>query len=90
VDKGPKGFICLCTIATACIVLLLAGGCADRFSCPSESDKVSWTSYAHLGFGQAGSDQTARKCVSSCEWHVYEGHNGGTGATPSLSLTPIG
>ena len=58
-----------------------SGGGNGNFSCPSASENVTWTSYGSFKFGTSGNDETARKIVSACGWHVYRGNNGGVGNT---------
>jgi hypothetical protein len=62
--------------------LVFVDGCA--FDCPSDQDNVSWTSYGGFQFG-SGSDVTARKIISHCACHVFEGHNGGLFDTLEVS-----
>lgn len=69
------------------VVLLLSvflvTGCGDDedFRCPLLSDNVSWNSYDGYDFEQEGPESTARRIVSECGWHVFGGHNGGSGDT---------
>jgi hypothetical protein len=72
--------------AALLITLLALAGCqtlglGDNFQCPSLTDNVTFQSYGGFSFGNVGDDSTARKIVSNCSWHVFDGHNGGTGET---------
>ena len=50
-------------------------------NCPSVSDNITWYSYGDFELENAGRDPSARRIVSECGWHVYNGHNGGYGDT---------
>jgi hypothetical protein len=65
-------------------ISVLVSGCGPLglgFNCPSLNDNVTWTSYGRFQFRNAGDDSTARKCVSHCGWHVFQGNDGGVGST---------
>jgi len=49
--------------------------------CPNTDDTVSFSGYGTYKFRHSGSDSTARRIVSDCDWHVYQDHNGGIGDT---------
>src|SRR3989338_4279430 len=59
-----------------------------NFYCPSIEDNVTWDSYGGLQIGNFGNDNCAKKLISDCGWHVYQGHNGGYGDT--LEVAPPG
>jgi hypothetical protein len=61
--------------------LVLAVACADSFTCPAERDDLTTMSFGRFTLGNAGDDDTARRCVSKCGWHVFQGNNGGIGNT---------
>ena len=75
------------SLAMVCSVFLVfAVGCGTSGDeetpfCPSISDDATWNSYGHFVMNDSGNDQTARRIVSECDWHVYSGHNGGYGDT---------
>ena len=64
-------------------VLVFVDGCA--YDCPSVQDNVSWTSYGRFQFGKSGRNVTARKIITHCGCHVFEGHNGGLFDTVQVS-----
>lgn len=51
-----------------------------NYICPSLDSNVTWTSYSHFSFGNAGDDNAARALLA-CNWHIFEGHGGGFGET---------
>lgn len=69
------------------LAALLAAGCggAPAFECPTSGDDVTWTSYGRFTIGGAGSDSTARDCISKCGWSVFGGNNGGVGNTLQIA-----
>ena len=70
--------------AVGAVVVSLTA-CSNTFSCPSESDNVSLSSYGRFKIGDAGPDATARNCVSHCNWHVFQGSDGGVGNTLQIA-----
>lgn len=73
-------------ITVLAIAALTFTGCqtlssGDDFKCPTTADNVTFQSYGAFAMGNSGDDSTARKIISSCGWHVFGGHNGGTGDT---------
>lgn len=49
------------------------------FQCPAEDSTLSWTAFGGYQFQNAGYDD--RRFVTSCGWHIYQDHEGGTGDT---------
>jgi len=78
-------FVCTLII---CIISIFIG-CAlskdDEDGCVSCGDTITWTSYGNLNLNSAGRDSTARDIISSCGWHVHNGHNGGYGDTLQIA-----
>ncbi len=54
-------------------------------NCPSIGDNITWNSYGSFELNNEGRDSSARRIVSECGWHVYNGHNGGYGGTLQIA-----
>lgn len=82
--KNPLEWKLLIVMLT--ITALTLTGCqtlnsGDGFRCPTTADNVTFQSYGAFAMGNSGDDSTARNIVSTCGWHVFDNHNGGTGET---------
>jgi hypothetical protein len=57
------------------------GDVCPHFYCPTTFELVTWDKYGKIELDDFGWDECARKLISKCGWHVYGGHNGGSGDT---------
>jgi len=76
-----KNLIVVTLLASLTLLVYACGG----FDCPSPSNNITWNSYGRFSFGKMGPDATARSCISSCGWSVFEGNDGGEGNTLQIA-----
>jgi hypothetical protein len=74
--------LALLLLATALLAACAgSSNSSDSFRCPTTADTITWSAYGSFALTNSGNDSTARQCISTCGWHVFGGHDGGTGDT---------
>lgn len=82
-------FVCISII----LALFISIGCGkdekdantSSWRCPTIYDNITWKSYGPFSMNNAGRDSAARRIITECGWHVFNGHNGGYGDTLQIA-----